>query len=166
MNLGKENPDVVTRAIALLLGLGGVAGVGIGIWTDVKILTKSGIRFSPVLALFGVFILVFGWSTWVGVDLWRNRAPAYKWAKVLLALQIPNIGVPGFAYQFYTAMSLYLSWNGNEGRLGLDFEVASSISVQVSGSVEGLILGVNLIALAALIYMLSISRQARSSPTT
>jgi hypothetical protein len=157
--MAKNEKNVVNRAVALLLGLGGAAGVGISVWMYSKILMQTGLRLSAAAALFGTFIVVYAWSTWVGVDLWRGKQQALKWAAVLLALQIPNIIVPGFAYQFYTGATLYLSWDFGDAVLRFDFELASAAVFQISSKVEDSVLGLNLVALAALVWVLYFSRQ-------
>ena len=143
--------------------MGGVAGIGICVWTYTKIIQQTGFKVSAATALFGAFICIFGWSTWVGVNLWRGKPQAQKWAAIVLALQIPNISIPGFAYQFYTGMTLYLSWNFIEAKLDLEFQLASSIALQVSSKIEDSILGLNLIAVAALMWLLYGSRIAPKS---
>jgi len=109
--------NAIRRAVALLLGVGGVAGVAICVWTYGNILKATGFKVSAAAALFGTFIVVFAWSAWTGVDLWRGKSYAYTCAKILLALQIPNVSVAGFAYQFYAGMTLYLCCP--QSRLGI-----------------------------------------------
>jgi len=90
------------RLVALLLILGGAIGVGLTIWLDVNLVMSSQIRiFSSATAIAGVFILIFGWCVWTGVDLWRGRRQALKFAMILFAMQIPVITVPGFSYALH-----------------------------------------------------------------
>jgi len=155
-----KKPSMMSKFIALLLAIGGIAGVGICGWTCVKLaFYQSQPIFSLAAGLLVIFAVIFALCIWTGVDLWRGRPRAYKWASVLFALQIPAITTPGFAYQFYTGMLLLAYWNHGEGNLGADFELASSITFKISSRIEDSIFGVNLIALAALIYLLSVSRK-------
>jgi hypothetical protein len=156
----------MAKLIALLLGLGGIAGAGVCLWTCVKLaFYQSQPIFSLAAGLLVVFAIIFALCTWTGVDLWRGRPRAYQWAQVLLALQIPAITIPGFAYQFYSGMLLLAYWNHGEGNLGADFELASSITFKISSGIEDSIFGVNLIALAALISLLCLSPQrAKRNP--
>ena len=148
------------KLIALLLAIGGIVGVGICGWTCVKLaFYQSQPIFSLATGLLVVFAIIFALCTWTGVDLWRGKPRAYKWARVLFALQIPAITIPGFAYQFYTGMLLLAYWNHGEGKLGADFELASSFTFTISSRIEDSIVGINLIALAAFIYLLSISQK-------
>lgn len=48
----------------------------------------------------GLYLVIFGWCVWTGVDLWQGKPQGYKWAKVLFAAQIPVITFPGFTYHF------------------------------------------------------------------
>jgi hypothetical protein len=157
---------MMSKLIALLLVIGGIAGVGVCGWTCVKLaFYQSQPIFSLAAGLMAVFAIIFALCVWTGIDLWRGRPRAYKWAQVLLALQIPAITIPGFAYQFYTGMLLLAYWNHGEGNLGADFELASSITFKISSGIEDSIFGVNLIALAALIVLLCLSPQrAKRAP--
>jgi hypothetical protein len=116
-----------TSLLALMLGLGGLVGVGICLWTYIQIFVQFGMKFPSTAALFGVFIVVFGWSIWVGVELWQDKPKAYAWAKILFLLQIPTVSVPHFAYQFYTPLMLGLEFNRDNDKIGFDFQIASSI---------------------------------------
>ena len=158
MNLHKKKRTVGIRLLSLMLALGGIAGISICLWTYGRIFAQSGMKLSPTTALFGVFIVVFGWSTWIGVEMWQDRPQAYKWAKILFLLQIPTISLPGFAYQLYTGLMLTLAFNRDNDKIGLDFQLASSIDFRIGHDVENLILGVNLVAIAALVYLMSVSR--------
>jgi len=158
----------MSKLIALLLAIGGIVGVGICGWTCVKLaFYQSQPIFSLATGLLVIFAIIFALCTWTGVDLWRGRPRAYKWAQVLLALQIPAITIPGFAYQFYTGMLLLAYWNHGEGKLGADFELASSFTFTISSRIADSVFGVNLIALAAFIYLVYVSRKTtQQAPVT
>jgi hypothetical protein len=149
------------KSIALLLGIGGVAGFGICVWTYFQLFEANSL-FSKAGALMGVFLVVFGWSAWVGLDLWRRKRQATKWAIVLLALQVPTITVPGFAYQFYTGLTAGPLFNFTEGNFNFNFEIASAIVFQISHKVQDAIFGLNIVAMAALIYLLYLGKDALS----
>ena len=104
-----------------------------------------------VLTVF--FACIFGWATWTGVELWRNEPRAYKWALILLAFQIPNITIPAFAYQFYTGLSVLVSFSP-PANVGFEFHLASLIAFQASPNVPDVIVGINVVAVAALIWLL------------
>jgi hypothetical protein len=91
-----NKPAGGVRFFALLLIGGGLAGVGLGLWGDVQTIQSTGFHASLSLILMGAFILLFGWSTWVGMALWRGTSQGYKWAKVLFAAQIPLFTVSRF----------------------------------------------------------------------
>jgi hypothetical protein len=103
--------SVIVKLISLLLALGGAAGIVIGLSTELTQLVQSWPWPSAMTALMGLFVVVFGLSTWVGIDLWRGKPRAYRWAKILLIAQIPQVSVPGFAYHFYTGLVLLLSYS-------------------------------------------------------
>jgi hypothetical protein len=147
------------RIVALLLILGGAFGVGLTIWLDVNLLMSSQLSLlSLATAIAGVFILLFGWCVWTGVDLWRGRRQALKFAMVLFAMQIPVITVPGFSYHLHTGLQLRLAlMTGGEFDVG--FKLGSGFNFYISSDVEGLSIGVNLVALFVLIYLIRVWRE-------
>lgn len=153
---------MTTKLISLLLIVGGIAGAVGSAWTVFSQEAKPWMT----VALQALFILIFLFSTWTGLDLWRAKPRAYKWAKILFFLQIPNISTSGFVYQFYTALMFGLGFTREaEAKLGLEFQLGSAIVFFIPGK-EGLILGVNLIAIAALVYLAKVSRDKRTLETT
>jgi hypothetical protein len=148
------------RMVALLLILGGALGVGLTFWIDINLLLTSQISIlSSVTAMAGVFICLFGWCAWTGIDLWRGRRQALKFAMILFALQIPILTVPGFSYYFYTGFLLRIAVLTG-GEIDAGFKLASSgFKLYVSSDVEGLAIGVNLVALFMLIYLIRVARE-------
>ncbi len=151
-----QNKSVPTgiRLVAVLLIVGGIAGVAISLWAEA-------LAYNPAHLVFvAAAIILFGWSVWVGVRLWQGKPNSYKWAQALFILQIPNISVAGFSYQFYLGLMLGLSFSKEAtSKLNLEFELASRLNFQISPEIENLILGVNLAALAILIYLFKKSRE-------
>jgi len=147
------------RIVALLLILGGALGVGLTIWLDVNLLMSSQIRiFSLATAIAGVFILIFGWCVWTGVDLWRGRRQALKFAMILFAMQIPVILLPGFSYHLHTGLMVLIAIVAG-GQVSADFQFGSSFNFFISPEVHGLTIGVNLVALFMLIYLIRVARE-------
>jgi hypothetical protein len=67
------------------------------------------------------------------------------------------LAVSGFSYEFYTGLTLYLSFERQaDSKLNLDFQLGSLLNVQFSSELQGLTIGVNLLAIAVLIYMFSV----------
>ena len=147
------------RVVALLLILGGAFGVGLTIWLDVNLVMSSRMRiFSSATAIAGVFILLFGWCVWTGVDLWRGRRQALKFAMILFAMQVPVITVPGFSYALQAGLLFRISiLRGGEFDTG--FEFGSGFSFYISSNVQDLAIGVNLVALFVLIYLIRVWRE-------
>lgn len=147
---------VALKLISLLLIFGGAAGVAIALWAE------AGTASISHLAFIALAVLVFMWSVWVGIDLWRGKPHGYTGSKVLFALQIPLITFPGFAYQFYIGSVLGLSFSSAaETKLNLEFQLGSAINLQFSSEIENLIFGVNLVAVFVLIYLIRLSRKQR-----
>ena len=147
------------KLISLLLSVGGAVGVGVSLWA----LSRAASAKEAVLAL--LFACIFGWATWIGVELWRNQPRAYKWALILLVFQIPNITIPAFAYQFYTGMSFFVSFSP-PANVGFEFHLASLIAFQASPDVQDVIVGINVVAIAALIWLLFVFPRAGGSAAT
>jgi uncharacterized SAM-binding protein YcdF (DUF218 family) len=147
------------RIVALLLILGGALGVGLTVWLDVNLLMSSQIRIlSSAVAIAGVFILLFGWCVWTGVDLWRGRRLALKFAMILFAIQIPVIIVPGFSYQLHTGLMLSIGILAG-GQFNAGFQFGSAFNFYISSDVQGFAIGVNLVALFVLIYLIRVWRE-------
>jgi hypothetical protein len=147
------------RIVALLLILGGALGVGLTIWLDVNLLNSSQLSIlSAAMAIAGVFICLFGWCVWTGIDLWRGRRKALKFAMILFAMQVPVITVPGFSYYLHTGFQLRLAMlTGGEFDAG--FKLGSGFNLYISSDVQGLAIGVNLVALFVLIYLIRVARE-------
>ena len=142
------------RAISILLILGGIAGIAVALWTEANTVILSHMIFLACA------FLVFGWSIWVGFDLWKGKPQSYKWAQVLFLMQIPSVSFHGFSYQFYLGLVFSLSFTRETAsKLNVEFELGSLLNFQVSAGIETLIVGVNVIAVAALIYLFRISPQ-------
>lgn len=149
-----------TKFFALLLIIGGFAGIVAGLWGDIQTIQRTGFHPSASLSFTAVFILLFGWSTWVGVALWEGKPQGYKWAKVLFAAQIPVFTVPGLAFSgFRTGLGFYVFVSREPPNLGFNFQLLSAIHFLISGDVDNVLFGVNLVAIIALTYLHSVTMQ-------
>jgi len=143
------------KLLALMLMVGGVAGVALSMAFLV-------LRVRLIFIFFGLlFVLVFGWSALKGLDLWKEKPAGYKWARILFAAQIPLFVVPGFSYWFYTGLNVWLTIHyGGPGasgftNVGVQFNLGSALDLYVGYPVENITLGINPIAIGALIYLLT-----------
>jgi hypothetical protein len=137
------------RFIAALLLLGGVAGLVLVLMLEAGTEGRS----HPIFLVCG--LVLFMACVWVGFGLWRNEERYKLWAMLLLFLQVPNIEVQQFAYQFYAGSGLFLSFqSGSSSRLGFDFEIASALKCQIPSGADELVLGINLLALLAALYLM------------
>jgi hypothetical protein len=156
--MSKSRMGAGIKFLSLLLIVGGAAGVLEGLWGDVQTLRQTGLRPSSNLSIIAVFILLFGWCVWVGVALWRGKPHGYKWAKVLFAVQIPIVTVPGFTFSgFYTGLALHLMLSRDPPNLRFNFHLQSAIHFLISGEIENVLVGVNLVAVLALIYLFRVT---------
>ena len=140
------------RLISVLLIVGGIVGIVVVVILDTRLLTSgSGRFFSPGVAIGGLFIVLFGWAVWTGIDLWRGRRQAVTWAIILFAMQVPSLTIPGFSYEFYTGIVIQVLF-GSSG-LNFAFNFGSSFDFHILGSLPGFVFGINLVAIAILIYL-------------
>ncbi len=136
------------RALALFLVVGGIAGVVIVLLAEVG---ENGPSHLPFL---GLAMFMFGCSVWVGTELWQGKPRSYKWAQIVFIAQIPTISFPGFSYQFFLGLMLGFSFSRDAAtKLNLEFELGSRFNFHILTEIDNLIIGVNLIAIAALIYL-------------
>lgn len=145
------------KAVSLLLIIGGVVGIVIAIALEVRFLSIPGAPFfSPSIAILGAFNLIYGWSIWTGVDLWRGKSQALLWARILFAMQILAITVPGFRYEFNTGLMLQVLYRS--ARIHFGFKLGSSFAFYISQSIEGFALGINVFAVGVFVYLMRAGR--------
>jgi len=152
-----KKAELYRKLVAVLLGVGGLAGLSIALWTEMSLLLQHAGNHIAA-ALMGLFAFIYGTSMWTGIDLWRKKPSAFTWAQVLLVAQIPTVGFPGFAYYFYTGLTLYLSFSTRPDIVtGFEFHLGSAFRFQLSQEIDGFVWGINLVAILAL-YLLGKSR--------
>ena len=160
----QDRGDLYRKLVAVLLALGGLVGIIIALTSETAMLSGSGRAFNT--ALMGLFACLFGFSGWTGVDLWRNKPHAFRWAQVLLVAQIPFISFPGFSYFFYTGMMLYLhlTWVARI-TVGFQLQFGSAIHFGISSAIEGFAFGINLVPVIALVLLgNTVHRETEHSP--
>jgi hypothetical protein len=154
MDEQSDSPGIGVKLIALLLMFGGIAGALFGLYGEWEMLRTS----IPLAAVTGFCVLLFGWSTWVGFELWHGEPWAFKMAKVIFAAQIPNFTVPGFSFDgFYTGLRILFAISQQPPNLRFGFNLSSSLHVTLSAQVDYWLFGVNLVAVAALIHLVHVT---------
>jgi len=153
------------RFLAALLGVGGLFGIGLGLYMGYQYLQQHWV----FIFLVAAFVAVFAWSTLTGARLWRGDARGWKWAIILLIAQIPVLTVPGFSYEFYTGLAIKLLGGNVQNNFAMGF--GTSINVYLDVRINDLIYGVNLFAFGAAIYLLykkpnSVLQLRRRAPVT
>lgn len=92
----------ITRGLAAVLALGGIAGIAITLSLVAKLTQQSALVAALILGL----LLLFVWATWTGWQLWQGRTYGHRWAPIAFATQIPVLAVPGLSYQWFTGLYL------------------------------------------------------------
>jgi hypothetical protein len=141
-----------SRVISLLLIAGGI----LGIVSSVS-LVQGFVQHDQPDRLFvpAVAIALFGWSIFQGVQLWRGEPSGYQWAKILFVMQIPQFCISRLTYEFSTGISARILFGNSSHRFGAN--IGSSLNLLISPEPQGWLLGINVVAIAALIYLLMTS---------
>lgn len=150
----KRVNEVIVQVLAGLLIAGGLLGVGLGIYMGFRFAREHWLYLVLIVAFAGVFV----WTALTGVRLWRGDARGWKWAKILYAAQIPIITVPGFSYEYYVGAAIKVL--GGRVNDHLAFALGATGNFYLDTRITGLVYGVNLVALAAFIYLLTRSKPA------
>jgi hypothetical protein len=148
--------NLFIRSISALLMFGGLAGI-----VPFLLMQASGVGGPhPILLVFA--LLLFGACACVGFGLWKNQQQYYRWAILLFLLQVPVIDVSRFAYHFYSGAGLFLSFQSElSSRIAFEFELASAFKFETPSGTENIVIGVNLLALAAALYLMKSSAEMR-----
>ncbi|HET9836584.1 MAG TPA: hypothetical protein VFR84_00010 [Candidatus Angelobacter sp.] len=156
------SPGVGVKVVAMLLMLGGIYGAIWGLYEEWQVLTRIGL--APA-AWTGLFVVLFGWCTWVGFEVWHGERWAFKIAKVIFAAQIPNFTLPGFSFDgFFTGLRVYFMVSGQPPNLRWGFNLASGIHFAISPQLDFWLFGINLIAVVALVHL--VRATADKAPTS
>jgi|GEM_PF-2117724 hypothetical protein len=155
------------RLVSLLLAGGGAAGVVVVVLFAIQWFSQGGL---VALLLSSPMLAAFGCSIWIGIELWRGRPWAYTWAKVLFIAQIPTISLPGLYYEFSTSLRFaltlqplgYREATGLTFGFGWDFFFGPKIALAISHRIENIEFGLNLVAIAILIYLVKVTRARKS----
>src|SRR5262249_29241456 len=140
---------VGTRLISLLL----IAGGALGIVSAIFLIQGLAQHDQPYGAIVpAISIAIFGWCIFQGVQLWRGKPSGYKWARIVFAMQIPGFCVSRLTYEFSTGISARIMFGNSNRQFGAD--IGSSLNLLISPEPQGWMLGINLVAVAALAYLL------------
>jgi hypothetical protein len=143
--------------IALLLAIGGAFGLVFAFTGQVNLLLAGQFKLA---ALDGLFVLLFGWSAWIGYELWQGKPYAFRMAKLILVGQIPNFTVPGFSFEgFITGGRVYFMVGSCTPSLQFGFNLQSFIHFTISPDIDCWRIGVNLLAIASLAYLTKLSAE-------
>ena len=116
-----------------------------------RLLRGPSVRFASLHLLIAVdtaaFVVVFAWSSAVGLRLWRGDPRGTKWGIALYALQIPVLEIHGFKYQYFTGVAML--WLHNPAGSPVVFDFGADMALMFNGDSGDFILGVNIIAIAA-----------------
>lgn len=151
-----------------MLGLGGIAGIGLTLYMEVALPPKMETVNLPVsgiaTAMLGIAAMlgIFSLCAWVGFELWKQKPRAFTWAKVLLIAQIPYCNFPFLVYKFYTGAAIDLGITRQpDTTMNFQLRVGSGFSFGYQSDV--FVFGINLVAPVAL-YLLGKAIALRKEP--
>ncbi|HKW74978.1 MAG TPA: hypothetical protein VJN64_05585 [Terriglobales bacterium] len=151
----KRKIPVGLTLIYLLLVIGGGIGVSMALLREASIQNDL-----SQLTYIGLVILLNAGTAWVGFCIWKGDSRSYRWARLIFLLQVPVLSFSKLTYEFYTGAFLGLTFSQEAAsKLNLNLELGSLTSLQISPGIHGLIVGVNLVALAALLYLRALGAQ-------
>ena len=101
---------------------------------------------------------LFAWGIPVGIGLWQGTLAGFKWAKLLFALQVPVFSLVHVSYELSTFLSFRVMLGDTNHYLGGN--IGSSSNIYLSADPTGVIFGVNIVAVLALLYLMKASRFA------
>jgi len=153
-------PRVIARMAAALLIVGALIGV---ILFGLTILRAENWNSTLYLLAFG-FIILFASSGVVGVFLWLCWPTANYWALIAFFLQIPVLEISGFEYQYFTGLAANLLHG--PGGTNLTFSAGAMGNLVVGGDPNRFVLGVNLVALAAVLALALLAHSDKSLERT
>jgi hypothetical protein len=156
-NGSKANVKYGARVIAVFLVLGGLLGILSLIMMHLHLAHLH--QSLPVISSV-VSVALFAWGIVTGIALWRATPRGFKWAKILLALQVPVFHVARLTYEFSTGFSFRVMIGNTNRYMGGD--IGSSLNLDLSPQSLGFMLGINIVAIIALVYLIRASR----SPST
>jgi hypothetical protein len=154
--MAKHGRPIGLKLIALWLGIGGAVGLGLAFYTETQTFMAGHFYLTLVLAL---IIVLFGGSAWAGFELWQGSRYGFTLARISLALQVPIFTVPGFSFSGFTVGArVYAAAGSCQPGFRFGFDLTSMINFQISPEIDCTMIGLNLLAVAALLYLTNSSR--------
>lgn len=136
-----------TRLLAAILVVGGLLGAAIVLLSVVGLMQVHWLLASTMAG----FALLFAYATYMGVRLWRCKPGSHKRALLLYLTQIPVLTVPGFSYEWFTALSYKIQ--GGQVEKPTLFEIGSSFNFYFDARITEVVYGINLVAVAATAFL-------------
>lgn len=142
--------------IALWLGIGGALGLVMAFYSETQMFMAGQYALTFIMA---IFLVMFGGSAWAGWELWRRSPYAFTLARISLALQVPIFTVPGFSFSgFIVGARVYATAGSCQPGLQFGFDLRSGITFRISPEIDCTLIGLNVLAVAGLLYLTNSSR--------
>ncbi len=143
----------MNKLIAAFEIIGGVIGIVMGVMPLFKLEGVQGPT-GEVVAYFAIclgFALLYALSLYAGIELWKEKRVGYKLSIFSQALQVPMFASSYVIYNFFSAISLSVLIS--ELGPSIKFLIGNSFSLGFVRPDVPFAFGINLVALAILIYL-------------
>lgn len=143
----------INKLVAAFEVIGGVIGIVMGLMPLFKMERVEGPT-SEVVAYFAIcigFALLYALSLYAGIELWKEKRIGYKLSIFSQAIQVPLFASSYVIYNFFSAISLSVLFS--EFGPSIKFLIGNSFSLGFVRPDVPFAFGINLVALAILIYL-------------
>jgi hypothetical protein len=156
--------DTAARTLKIIAGIelaGGVLGAVMVLTVAPKIAAQANVSILTILPwLVPPFVL----SLVAGAFLWRGGSVGEILSFINLGLQIPVLGTPLLSYFFNSGVAFRI-WLGPDG-LGSFVFLGSQFHINFAPTSPGVLIGVNLVALALLVLLIRAMSDDGAATTT
>ena len=121
------------RIVAFSLVAGGLRGIPGSVMTAIH---RTRVHQDAMVIPTVLSVALFAWSIWTGIALWRGVPRGFRWAQILLALQVPTFSVARFSSEFSTLLSFRVMTAHHTGG-----NVGSSSNIYLSPQSPGFLFG-------------------------
>lgn len=130
----------ILKVLALLQTLGGILGVGQGVYTFVNYLFFEDKLQGIDLIWLTIVTLLFTFTTFTAWNYWRTQSLKNSFLQIMIALQIPAFSVYGFGYEFFSGFKLPIGYANSQifstVFLGSDFNLLWGTQAPLAFSVN------------------------------
>jgi len=145
--------DTWCLLIAMIQIMGGVVGAGLFIYQYGS---------APYSLIMSLILSPFLWGIYGGIMLWNGKDKGLNYSLIMQAIQIPKLMTPLLGYHVFLGAEANVGWFGS--MLKLDWTLGSSAFLYLNTELTSYGAGINLIPLAAFVYLMKFKRKQNLLP--